>query len=387
MNFTILRALGALGCALLCACPTYAALRGYNLGSMEDRTAAQYNQMYADGARIVRLSFATRPLASYDKAKNKVTMNAANLELMHDNIRWARDAGLKVIIDPHRMFGSSSIYTIPARSDFWTDSDYGNAWAQMWEILVRDELKGYGSEIWAYELINEPGTYDSRKTAGNQYLNVDINAVYKNCITKILKHDTNTQLSLMFYEEDFGYRNPSDPKVDADDEYIVKSPSFYAPSNRTGLLVFGSHIYWPLGFTHQGIGSRTTDVHWPYRAGTDPAADSYMTTANLEKRLDWIESWRVAKGVPASRMLIGEWGVTQGTTPSLAWNGNSYSPGNGADDWHTTIYTRMRDRSYNWCIHEYRGGNASFDITQPAARYTFVKAMLRNTAPGSLPGN
>lgn len=346
---------------------------GFNLERLDTLDRDDFNDMRQYyGACLVRLSFAATPLYDYDESNFRWRRNQANFQLLEQKLLETQRAGLIVIVDPHRVFGSSNIFTLTHKSKFWQNPQHSKAWSDAVADLADFlEKRPYHDHIWGIDLINEPGAFAWRQKQGmkegnpDRYLKTDINVVYQEMIRKIRQQNKSHRLIIMFFEEDF-----KDGTVKSPDYYLSQLPI----EDRTAAkskLYFSSHIYWPNIFTFQGLQGRKAGIVWP----DQPA---YATEKNLDKRMGWITSWQSKHGVNDDHIFIGEWGLTQGS--NLAWNGNTQNPSNGGRQWMDQVHRHIR--KYHWTVHQY-GGNPMLNINIPTARRQYISDLIRDSSPRS----
>lgn len=372
------------------------AKRGYNISTLGSYDSANdevanyrqtdWNQMKADGCTVVRVSFAFDDLGYFSDGQSQPNMSTNNLKKMKAVIRMAAQAGLNLIIDPHDAFGTRSDYTMFPEDQFWYDNKYKNQWAELLknvanEIKLYENANNIKNTVWAIQTLNEASP---RRFFVNKGLNpiVDLNDANKLFTKKIRESNKRIKIIHYYHREDFKDMYP-------------KKPTWFNPTGDTGAaskIHYDNHPYWPSSYSLQGETPRKqtaaeTDREWPDANPGDGVFD-FFTTAKQQERMDFIETWRndPSINVQGSRILFGEFGCTQGTSPyRLAWDGNVTNPQNGGRIFLKTIYDHAYAHGYNFCYHTFKSSVGTTDARYPVKRYNFVKKMIQNTAPNNLP--
>jgi hypothetical protein len=382
--------------ALLSAALCQAANRGFNLApsSTVEYTQADFNAMRAAGATLVRMGFGRIDLYTDPGAGNGAPKRNDGTDSRPDNFDWldkyvtrARSAGLKIIIDPHQPFGAASQFTTFPSDPFYKNNPEGtrlrNQWVQMWRDLANyldNKPAADRDAIWGFDLINEPRNHDE----------IDFSILtnwHRAIIREIREVNTRHRLILDYNSIDF-----RDDEVFPPEDY---APSTYTQAQKTALaddIIFSSHYYGQLNYTHQGVDNRATNQVWP------DASKAGWANSNIATEMARFSDWFTRNGVNRDHGLVGEWGLTQGDGPGnsgadLAWDGNVWNPPNGAKIWLREVYRGLfggTSNHFHWTMHVYGGGNPGFDVTYPrnsngtpGKRFDVVKAMLANQSVGA----
>lgn len=337
--------------SLAAAQKTWALENGFNV--LINRVDRQdYNDMAAAGAEIVRISMAQKPLIVWQRNANRYGQyNDSNWDLMHEHIGYARDAGLKVIIDPHAVTGANVNYTLLATAPFYQNTRFKNDWVSFWKDLTRD-LKQYGNHIiWGFELINEPVP---SRLQGNV---VDINQVYRQLVNAIHNIDNRRRLILNLHGDDYAS--------------YVKAPAWYG--GVTNKLVFGPHMYWPLDYTHQ-VREGNTGVPYPNPEDESSYFDMLHGEGNWQSVIDW-------KRAHGAQMFVGELGVEAGVNAGYDTRYQyDHTPTNGGHLWYYDTLRILNDNNISYTFHSYRSPQPGFDHREQIhrARWLLVSSFLNN---------
>jgi endoglucanase len=178
-------------------------------------------------------------------------------ELLHHAIGWARDAGLRVIVDLHIL---RSHYFNAQTNPLWTDPAEQQRLVNLW-LQLSEELHRYPNNMVAYEILNEAVADDPEQW--NALLNKVIAAIrVKEPLRKIVVGSNRWQVPDTF-------------------------PQLKIPDNDTNLIL-SFHFYTPLALTHHtapwsAIAEYTGPVNYPgqivdtsYYKDLSPATVDYM---------------------------------------------------------------------------------------------------------------
>ncbi|MBA1330892.1 hypothetical protein QQ73_06880, partial [Candidatus Endoriftia persephone str. Guaymas] len=111
--------------------------------------ASDYQRIAAMGLTVVRLDLWWK---LFEDENNPYTYKQEGWDWLNKNIVWAREAGVRLILDMHGPHGG---FQGPGYDgDFWSNSDYMARTKALWDEIAsryKDE-----TVIAAYDLFNEP---------------------------------------------------------------------------------------------------------------------------------------------------------------------------------------------------------------------------------------
>ncbi len=362
-------------------------LRGYNVNvaelydcyiakeSGQTKNCTTLEDAKASGATLVRLSFSKIPLM------NQRTLELAQFDekpwiAFHKITSKARQLGLAAIIDPHAMPGAAKFTSLSATDEFWDglNSPAQVALLKLWRTIAWQSV-GYGDAIYAFDLINEP--YDVPAGA-------NLNAIYRRLVRTIRNIDPDRTLILDFHNQSY-YDVVEDTRQPL-------NPRFYDPGDKgvdgnakgTGRLLYSTHFYWPLDYTHQGIritkgdGSvkdRIANRRWPSDEVSEREGLPF-NKSSLEKRLTGVKRFAQAHG--NWRMFIGEFSTS--ACPDCGWDTSASTTAGltvrGGDQWLSDVVSIFRREQWSWAYHSLNGADF-WEATKPAARLAHVSRLLR----------
>jgi endoglucanase len=288
--------------------PPYRPLKQW--GSLRD-----FERIKAMGFDFVRLTVDPGPLLAADESQR-----GQALALLENDVRIVTDTGLKVVLDLHpvsqvKAWSAQAIEVSPMVAD-----RYRAVVAATASMLARA-----GTDRTALELMNEPQFYPCDGDGGREW---------EDMLTGLVRaaRDAAPDLTLVVSGACGGNvtgLTQLSPERLADDR-----------------LLYSFHFYEPLPFTHQGTpdAKHVRGAPWPLntsslaRSLTDSerlvqADESISPSARaaalakvenyiqdyaagrwsedlLKSRFDEVSAWAKQNGIPSSRLLLGEFGVT-----------------------------------------------------------------------------
>lgn len=313
-------------CLLPVACRAdepYPVARGISVkpGTIPD--AADLQRIKSWGCNMVRLTMSVDPLL--DPAP-PFAINEKNLRLLLDRAFAARDAGLRVVIDPHAYPGLARPFTMMPNDKFWTDAVYGENVIRLWQRLAA-EFKDQGPWV-EYDLMNEPIAFEDAKPGSPR----DYFGLVQRIIDAVRAID---QTHYIHFEVPALLR--ADGKVVGERLTVVdRMPAF-----KGGRLVLHVHMYAPLDLTHYGISERNQMTEYPGR-------DRNGTLWNADKMraiFAPLAAYQQRHHVP---VFIGEIGCAR-------WLGDD------ALRWFHDALEIFREHGWSWIYHTYKSGETAWD--------------------------
>jgi len=225
-----------------------------------------------------------------------------DLETLKQVLAWAQAHSLKVVITPLGLPGNRWVQKNGNQRDLrlWHDKSYWQQAADFWGELA-GSLKGHPAVV-GYNLLNEPTPEmgsglpeDSPPAAyGAWYGRVkgsarDLPAFYEMVIAAIRKAD------------------PETPVI-VDSGWYARPAAFsFWPRLSAPNVLYSIHMYEPYAFTNR----RNFQSPKPYRyPGPVPFADGVAewNKARIEEYLSPFFGWAAERGIPANRLMVGEFG-------------------------------------------------------------------------------
>ena len=280
-------------------------------------TAADCKDAKAWGANVIRMQLSPVSFASRS-GKSLWEAWPAYLDRIETQMRYAIDAGLKVVIDLHQPpFENVKSFD---HAEFWERSDLEEGFCRLWTDIVK-RLLPYKSHIWGYDLLNEPLDRAQLPGVTRQW-----KPLAEKIIRKIRETDKDTWI---IYEPGpgslfTGFRGLeplSDPRI-----------------------IYSGHFYEPQDFTHQGVfniagtdlDEAKTKTGIPY-PGT--VKNSYWDKARLEQLLRAADEFQKRWNVP---IYVGEFSV-------IRW-----APQESANQWLRDALSLFEARGWSWTYHAFR---------------------------------
>ncbi len=199
--------------------------------------AEDVRRVRAMGLNCIRLPF---HYGVVEEAPGKI--NRKGIARIDGALRWAREAGVRVILDMHAAPGAQNAdwhADAVGRARFWGSPAYQRRAVRIWEFLA-DRYKDH-PEVAGYDLLNEAVTEDTRA----------LNAYYHEVIRHIRAID---HRHILFVE---GNRWAMDLEAldDFDDDNLALSIHFYHPIEFT--FNFIPHLRYPLQSSAGRFGRET----------------------------------------------------------------------------------------------------------------------------------
>lgn len=294
--------------------PSPAIVRGFMMSG--NNSQKDYDDTRAWGANVIR--FQIHP-ARYAISRGKEFWDAwpSCMDQMEEQVRRAKQAGLKVVVDLHEPPFPNAKFERP---EFWNQADLADTFCRVWkDIALR--LLSYKEVIWGYDLLNEPLDRTQLPNAPHQWRPLAIQI-----IKAIREVDPDTWI---IYETGpgslFNGFKGLEPLPDAH-------------------IIYGAHFYYPQKFTHQGVfdikgtdlaeAMKQVDIHYP------SMIDGYLWNkerlAGFLKNADEFQAkWKVP-------VYVGEFSV-------IRW-----APKDAALNWLQDVVDLFESRGWSWCYHAFR---------------------------------
>lgn len=156
--------------------------RGVNDGNA-NIPEKQFADFAATGGNLFRLQLAKVPLREMNPP---YAFNEQNFAVLEHDLDMCQKYKLNCIVDPHVFPGMEDIFTTHARDQLWSDSKFGELAVQEWSVIA-ERLAKRGSEVAAYDLVNEPALPPGARKGSA----ADWNGLAKRMIAAIRAKDAN----------------------------------------------------------------------------------------------------------------------------------------------------------------------------------------------------
>lgn len=265
-------------------------------------TEADFNKIAMMGFDHVRL-----PVDEVQLWDSLGTKDSEAFAMLHDAIKWAFAARLRVIVDLHII---RSHYFLAATNPLWTDPTEQAKLVEMWQQLSR-ELRQYPEHMLAYEILNEVVADDPE----------DWNSLVNRVVAEIRKEEPQRKIVVGSNRWQIPDTFPV-LKIPKDDPNIILSFHFYTPialthhkAPWTGIAEYTGPVNYPGQIVdtlnYKGLSEATINVMKTF-------ANGYYTKDVLEKTISPAIKIARETGLP---LYCGEFGVypTIPDDPKLHW--------------------------------------------------------------------
>lgn len=294
--------------------------RGIVIDSMaKGNSPAFIHHLKNQGANAVELVLVLRSTAKFRQKSPS--------EVWDETIQWAdwtldacRDSGMVAMLSISQFPVDPAYNLTEASPEFWANPAHLDAVVDIAERLAQ-HFKGRGKELGAYEFLNEPLVRDN----GRQTTPEAWPALMSRLVEAVRKHDPLRHIVLVpgFGGEASYYK------------YLEKP----LPYER---IIYGSHVYTPHEFTHQGLMPNPLGKSWPGYVGI-----VHWDKERLRKQLSPLIEFRKKYDVP---VLIGEFSAVR-------W-------AEGASQWICDAASLFDENGFGWmyfAFNGYHGWNPHYD--------------------------
>lgn len=290
-------------------------VRGFMMN--ETFTAEDCKDVKAWGANVIRMQLYP---VRFAKQRNSGLWEAwpAYLDKIVTQIRYAAEAGLKVVIDLHQPpFENVEKFDQP---EFWERNDLEAGFCRFWADLARRMLP-YKTHIWGYDLLNEPLDRSQLPGVTRQW-----RPIAEKIIQTIREIDKDTWI---IFEP-----GPGSLFTGFRDLEPLPDPR----------IIYSAHFYEPQDFTHQGVFNIAgTDLD----KAKEKTGIVYPGTVNnrqwdkdrLEQILRYADDFQKRWKVP---IYVGEFSV-------IRW-----APRESALQWLNDALSLFEERGWSWTYHAFR---------------------------------
>lgn len=243
----------------------------------------------------------------------------AGWKWLDQNIEWARQRNISLIIDfhcPYGGFGTTGEGTWPVWKDERIQSAYISAWKEIAQKYKNEVV------IAGYDLMNEPSL---PKDGERQY-----GDLLQKTISAIRKEDP---YHLLIIEAAVGVEGKEDSWT---------RPTWVQVLDQN--VMYSFHFYDPLTFTHNGAGIPVEERSYP---------DSEYAKEDLKQAFQEFKSEPFLKEYP---LFLGEFGC------------NDWTEGSGAAQWISDVYKLCKENGIHTAFFTYR----SFDDFKNKSDFSFA---------------
>ena len=240
------------------------------------------------------------------------------LDQLETQIKQAKQAGLKVVVDLHEPPIQNAEKTDQA--EFWKRKDLEEAFCKVW-TNISTRLIPYKDVIWGYDILNEPLDRSQLPAVARQWRPLAIKIVQ--AIRKV-DHDT-----WIIFE-------PGPGSLFSGFKGLTPLPDFH--------IIYSAHFYYPQDFTHQGVSSiEGTDL----AKAMETINLSYPSVINgvlwnkqkLEEMIRDADAFQARWKVP---IYVGEFSV-------IRW-----APKDAGVRWLQDVIDLFESRNWSWNYHAFR---------------------------------
>ena len=289
--------------------------RGFT--SDHDLTREDIIAMKRLGANVVRVGFHRMP---FRRMSRPYTFDEEAFSTLRSLLQMCREEQLAVVLDPHTFPGMQRRTSGSAGDLFWRRKYYESLLIETWTRLVQEVLP-WRDIIAGYDLVNEPFApfgFPEPSEKGWSYLAGAIS-------------------------EEIRRQDPFTPIVigvpagrDATGKLFNRTTgiAFLRLPDNVKRIVVSPHVYFPLAFTHQGLGKYESRVH-SYPGTID---GEYWDKARVYEEFAPLELFAKSNDAP---IYIGEFSAVR-------WAGDS------ATRYLGDLIALFNKRHWNWTYHSFR---------------------------------
>jgi aryl-phospho-beta-D-glucosidase BglC (GH1 family) len=294
--------------------PSPSIVRGFMM--KEKNAQKDYDDARAFGANVIRLQLHPARYATNKKEEFWVAW-PSYLDQMESQVKQARQAGLKVVIDLHEPpFQRVNL----ERPELWNKDNLADSFCRVWnDIAIR--LLPYREAIWGYDLYNEPLDRTQLPNPPRQWRPLAIKIL--NAIRKVDKQ------TWIIYEAGPGSLVGGFKELEP------------LPDAR---IIYSPHFYYPQSFTHQGVfdikgtdlAEAMKEINISYPSIIDGVQWNKRYLNEILKDVDEFQArWKVP-------IYVGEFSV-------IRW-----SPKDASVQWLRDVVDLFESRGWSWTYHAFR---------------------------------
>ncbi len=294
--------------------PSPSIVRGFLIGGNNQQ---DYNDANAWGANVIRMQVFP---ARYATSRNKNFWDAwpSFLDQLEKQVKQAKQAGLKVVVDLHQPpFQGVANFEW---AEFWNRTDLEETFSRVWSEIA-SRLLPYKETIWGYDLLNEPLDRSQLPAVTKQWRPLAIKIVQ--AIRKV-----DPEAWIIFEPGPGSLFSGFKGLVPLPDRHIIYSAHFYSPQE---------------SFTHQGVNITGISLEEAKKL----INQSYPATINgilwdkdrLAQQLKYADEFQSRWKVP---IYVGEFSV-------IRW-----APKDAAVRWLQDVISLFEARGWSWSYHAFR---------------------------------
>ncbi|UKT64941.1 glycoside hydrolase family 5 protein [Pedobacter mucosus] len=212
-------------------------------------TEKDLQQLAALGFDHIRLPFNENQLYSVDGKRNEATFT-----LIHNVIKWCKEANMRVILDCHQTYDHD--FSKYSSIVLFKEPEAYNRFEKLWQKLS-SEFREYPNELVAYEILNEPNSKEN--ASWNIISNKIIKAIRKSEPERIILLGSNKA------------------------NRVTTFPDLQIPKNDPNIIL-SFHFYYPYLLTHYKADfyKAIKDINVPINYPGQIVTDSVVNTLNDE---------------------------------------------------------------------------------------------------------
>jgi len=294
--------------------PSPPIVRGFMMNG--NNSQKDYDDARAWGANVVRLQIHPARYA-INHAKEFWNAWPSCMDQMEEQVKRAKQAGLKVVVDLHEPPFPHANFERP---EFWNRVDLADTFCRVWKDIAC-RLLPYKDVIWGYDLCNEPLDRTQLPNTPRQWRPLAIQII--NAIREV---DPETWI---VYETGPGS--------------LFNGFKGLEPLPDTH-IIYGAHFYYPQKFTHQGVfdikgtdlaeAMKQVDIHYP------SVIDGYLW--NKERLAGFLKDADEFQAKWKAPIYVGEFSV-------IRW-----APKDAALNWLQDVVDLFESRGWSWSYHAFR---------------------------------
>lgn len=285
--------------------PSPSIVRGFMMPEMNDQK--NFNDAKIWGANVVRIQL--HP-ARYATGKGQDMWKAlpSYLDQLEEQVKAAKQAGLKVVIDLHNPPFQNIKFQEP---ELWQRTDLEEKFCRIWTDIATRFLP-YKNTIWGYDIYNEPEDNSQYPDAPRQW---------RPLASQIIK---------------------AIRKIDKDTWIIFEPGPWGNPSGFKGLkplpdprVIYSIHFYLPqASFTNQGVNQKLIIQSYPAMIN-----GVLWDKERLALELKYVDEFQARWKVP---IYVGEFSVVR------------WAPKDAAVRWLQDVIDLFEARGWSWSYHAFR---------------------------------
>lgn len=197
-------------------------------------------------------------------------------EWLDENIKWAEEAGLKIILDMHAPKGGIQLRNKKTAAQFWSEKEMQEDYIDLWVKIAKRYCSN--SCVIMYDLLNEPLVIaDSTEEGEEKYI-----SFVQELIRRIRTADKNHIICVE------GYSVQRHNTTIDEFSYVMTSSEEWQKRIEDENVVFDSHTYGPTSFTMQDEGNTTSYEDVLVIVGEKSKSGTERYTEEIRETYQWV---------------------------------------------------------------------------------------------------